>query len=91
MSHAASAWAFRATEVPLDARMLLCYLADMHCPENGCLAEPSRLAEHMGVDVDLTVRLLVSLERRGMILRTGNGDRILLAFEVFPETKRGAA
>lgn len=51
MSHEATLWAVRACDVPLEERMVLVYLADCHCPDNGCLVTPKRLAKEAGIDV----------------------------------------
>lgn len=81
MSHEATYWAVRAIDVPLEERMVLVYLADCHCPDNGCLVTPKRLAKDAGIDADELREILEQLEARGKIVRFADTDRWLLEFE----------
>lgn len=91
MSHEATLWAVRACDVPLDERMVLVYLADCHCPDNGCLVTPERLAKEAGIDVSELRGILDRLEARGKVIRFADTDRWLLEFEpVFASLAEGA-
>ncbi|AOZ69584.1 hypothetical protein LPB142_09870 [Rhodobacter xanthinilyticus] len=91
MSHEATLWAVRACDVPLDERMVLVYLADCHCPDNGCLVTPERLAKEAGIDVSELHGILDRLEARGKVIRFADTDRWLLEFEpVFASLAEGA-
>lgn len=91
MSHEATLWAVRAFDVPLDERMVLVYLADCHCPDNGCLVTPKRLAKEAGIDVGELRGILERLEARGKIVKFADTDRWLLEFEpVFASLAEGA-
>lgn len=81
MSHEATLWAVRACDVPLEERMVLVYLADFHCPDNGCLVTPKRLAKEAGIDVGELRGILERLEARGKIVKFADTDRWLLEFE----------
>lgn len=91
MSHEATLWAVSARDVPLDERMVLVYLADCHCPDNGCLMTPERLAKEAGIDVSELRGILERLEARGKVVRFADSDRWLLEFEpVFASLAEGA-
>lgn len=91
MSHEATLWAVRACDVPLDERMVLVYLADCHCPDNGCLVTPELLAKEAGIDVGELRGILDRLEARGKVVRFADSDRWLLEFEpVFASLAEGA-
>ncbi|WP_210877237.1 hypothetical protein [Roseovarius autotrophicus] len=91
MSHEATLWAVKACDVPLDERMVLVYLADCHCPDNGCLATPERLAEDAGIEAGDLREILKRLEARRKIVRFADTDRWLLEFEpVFASFAGGA-
>jgi DNA-binding MarR family transcriptional regulator len=77
--------------VPLDERMVLCYLADAHCPERGCITDTGRLSRSIGVAFEEVERLLDALEARGMIARYHGSRRVFLAFEAGFRLVRGAA
>lgn len=81
MSHDATAWAIKVYDVPLEERMVLIYLADCHCPDNGCLVRPERLAAETRIELAELRRLLDSLEARGKIARVGNTERWLFEYE----------
>jgi DNA-binding MarR family transcriptional regulator len=81
MSHEATLWAVRAKDVPLDERMLLIYLADSHCPDNGCFVTLAALARDGGIDEGELLGILERLEARGKIQRIAHSDRWLLEFE----------
>lgn len=81
MSHEATLWAVKACDVPLDERMVLVHVADCHCPDNGCLATPQRLAKEAGIGVEEMRGILERLEARGKIVRFAGTDRWLLEFE----------
>lgn len=91
MSHEATLWAVRACDVPLDERMVLVYLADCHCPDNGCLVTADRLAKDAGIDVAELRGILDRLEARGKIVKFADTDRWLLEFEpAFASLAEGA-
>ena len=91
MSHEAAAWAVRQIDAPLDERMMLVYLADAHCPDNGCQARPERLAVDAGISPAECLQLPGRLEARGKICRVADTERWILEFEQSPNAILGRA
>lgn len=91
MSHQATYWAIRLVDVPLDERMVLIYLADAHCPDNGCRAAPERLARVAGVDLIEMSAILRRLQARDLIVPVEGTDKWVLAFEQSSASRVGRA
>lgn len=69
MSHEATLWAVRACDVPLEERMVLVYLADCNCPDNGCLVTPQRFTKEAGIDLGELRGTCAFVNRHCLIVR----------------------